>query len=107
MVLDPDLTVGFQNQWFYTGMDCFITVLNPEWNFLNEFSKSYGEKAYELCKQIFLNGDLSDEESRGKLMMASWHGGMSIAYSQVGVARHELWFLMCLETSTEWELYRV
>lgn len=68
-------------------MDCFIhCVESLNGTFLNEFSKSYGEKAYELCKQIFLNGDLSDEESRGKLMMASWHGGMSIAYSQVGVA---------------------
>lgn len=88
VVLDPDLTVGVpKNQWFYTGMDCFIhCVESLNGTFLNEFSKSYGEKAYELCKQIFLNGDLSDEESRGKLMMASWHGGMSIAYSQVGVA---------------------
>jgi 3-deoxy-alpha-D-manno-octulosonate 8-oxidase len=36
--------------------------------------------------EIFINDLLCDEESRGKLMMASWHGGMSIAYSQVGVA---------------------
>lgn len=88
VVLDPDLTVGVpKNQWFYTGMDCFIhCVESLQGTFLNEFSKSYGEKAYDLCKEIFLSNDLSDEESRGKLMMASWHGGMSIAYSQVGVA---------------------
>ncbi|MEZ4856123.1 MAG: iron-containing alcohol dehydrogenase [Gelidibacter sp.] len=29
---------------------------------------------------------MSEEEAQDKLMMASWHGGMSIAYSQVGVA---------------------
>lgn len=88
VVLDPDLTIGVPtNQWFYTGMDCFIhCVESLEGTFLNEFSKSYGEKAYDLCKEIFLGNNLSDEESRGKLMMASWHGGMSIAYSQVGVA---------------------
>ena len=88
VVLDPDLTVGVpKNQWFYTGMDCFIhCVESLQGTFLNEFSKSYGEKAYDLCKEIFLKNDLTDEESRGKLMMASWHGGMSIAYSQVGVA---------------------
>jgi 3-deoxy-alpha-D-manno-octulosonate 8-oxidase len=34
---------------------------------------------------VFL-GDIPEEESREKLMMASWHGGMSIAYSQVGIA---------------------
>ncbi|MBX2828201.1 MAG: 3-deoxy-manno-octulosonate cytidylyltransferase [Flavobacteriaceae bacterium] len=88
VVLDPDLTVGVpKNQWFYTGMDCFIhCVESLNGTFLNEFSKSYGEKAYDLCKEIFMNGNLSEVESRGKLMMASWHGGMSIAYSQVGVA---------------------
>ena len=53
--------------------------------YLNAFSQSYGEKALDLCKEVYL-GDLSPEESRDKLMMASWHGGMSIAYSQVGVA---------------------
>jgi len=88
VVLDPDLTVGVpKNQWFYTGMDCFIhCVESLNGTFLNEFSKSYGEKAYDLCKEIFLSEHLTDNESRGKLMMASWHGGMSIAYSQVGVA---------------------
>jgi 3-deoxy-alpha-D-manno-octulosonate 8-oxidase len=34
---------------------------------------------------VFLN-NLSISESQDKLMMASWHGGMSISYSQVGVA---------------------
>ncbi len=53
---------------------------------MNAFSQSYGEKAFELCKEIFLTNDLSERESQDKLMMASWHGGMSIAYSQVGVA---------------------
>ena len=88
VVLDPDLTIGVpRDQWFYTGMDCFIhCVESLNGTFLNAFSQSYGEKAYDLCKEVFLNDDLEDEDSRGKLMMASWHGGMSIAYSQVGVA---------------------
>src|SRR5690606_3025497 len=54
--------------------------------FLNAFSQSYGEKAFDLCKEIFLENNLSDSGIREKLMMASWHGGMSISYSQVGVA---------------------
>ncbi len=87
VVLDPDLTYGVPtNQWFFTGMDCFIhCVESLNGTFLNSFSQSYGEKAYDLCKEIFLN-DISEEDSRAKLMMASWHGGMSIAYSQVGIA---------------------
>lgn len=88
VILDPDLCIGVpKNQWFYTGMDCFIhCVESLQGTFLNAFSKSYGEKAYDMCLDIFLYDNLSEEESRAQLMMASWHGGMSIAYSQVGVA---------------------
>ena len=87
VVLDPDLTVTVpKEQWFFTGMDCFIHCIESlNGTFLNAFSQSYGEKAMELCKEVFL-GDLREDEAREKLMMASWHGGMSIAYSQVGVA---------------------
>ncbi|TFG73725.1 MAG: iron-containing alcohol dehydrogenase, partial [Flavobacteriales bacterium] len=87
VLLDPDLTKGVsKEQWFYTGMDCFIHCIESlEGTYLNAFSQTYGEKALDLCKEVFL-GNLSPLESREKLMMASWHGGMSIAYSQVGVA---------------------
>jgi 3-deoxy-alpha-D-manno-octulosonate 8-oxidase len=87
VLLDPDLTKGVQKeQWFYTGMDCYIHCIESlNGTYLNAFSQSYGEKALELCKEVFL-GSLSQTEARDKLMMASWHGGMSIAYSQVGVA---------------------
>ena len=87
VLLDPDLTQGVdKQQWFYTGMDCYIhCVESLNGTYLNAFSQSYGEKALELCKEVFLE-DLPPLESREKLMMASWHGGMSIAYSQVGVA---------------------
>ncbi|WP_245881547.1 iron-containing alcohol dehydrogenase family protein [Xanthomarina spongicola] len=88
VVLDPELTKDVpKDQWFYTGMDCFIHCIESlNGTFLNAFSKTYGEKAYELCEELFLDNNLSDEEAQDKLMMASWHGGMSIAYSQVGVA---------------------
>ncbi|MCB0372889.1 MAG: iron-containing alcohol dehydrogenase [Muricauda sp.] len=87
VLLDPDLTKTVpKEQWFYTGMDCFIhCVESLNGTYLNAFSQSYGEKAMELCQEVFLD-DIPEEESRDKLMMASWHGGMSIAYSQVGVA---------------------
>ena len=88
VILDPELTKDVpKQQWFYTGMDCYVHCIESlNGTFLNAFSKSYGEKAFELCKEIFLENDLSDVESQDKLMMASWHGGMSIAYSQVGIA---------------------
>lgn len=88
IVLDPELTANAPvNQRFYTGMDCYIHCIESlQGTYLNEFSKSYGEKALELCQHIFLEKDTWDEECDDKLMMASYAGGMSIAYSQVGVA---------------------
>ena len=44
----------------------------------------YGSKPLELCREVFL-GERTPESDE-KLMMASFFGGMSIAYSQVGVA---------------------
>lgn len=83
IVLDPELTKTVPNdQHFYTGMDCYIHCIESlQGTYLNEFSKAYGEKSLDLCRQVFVDNhpDKSD-----KLMMASFFGGMSIAYSQVG-----------------------
>ena len=88
IVLDPELTANAPaNQRFYTGMDCYIHCIESlTGTYLNEFSKSYGEKALQLCRDVYVNKDGWDAESDDKLMMASYAGGMSIAYSQVGVA---------------------
>ncbi len=88
IVLDPELTANAPvNQRFYTGMDCYIHCIESlQGTYLNEFSKSYGEKALQLCEHVFLEKNGWDDESDDKLMMASYAGGMSIAYSQVGVA---------------------
>ena len=88
VVLDPALLDGVpKNQWFYTGMDCYIHCIESlTGTYLNAFSQSYGEKSLDLCREVYLEKDSIDEDSQDKLMMASWHGGMSIAYSQVGVA---------------------
>src|SRR5688572_19179603 len=88
IVLDPELTSNVPaNQRFYTGMDCYIHCIESlTGTYLNEFSKSYGEKALDLCRYVFLEKNNWDDECDDKLMMASYAGGMSIAYSQVGVA---------------------
>lgn len=88
IVLDPELIKTVPaNQRFYTAMDCFIhCVESLTGTFLNAFSKSYGEKAQDLCEEIFLHQAEWNDEADEKLMMASYAGGMSIAYSQVGVA---------------------
>ena len=88
IVLDPELTANAPvDQRFYTGMDCYIHCIESlTGTYLNEFSKSYGEKALQLCREVFVNKNVWDNESDDKLMMASYAGGMSIAYSQVGIA---------------------
>ena len=88
IVLDPELTANAPvNQRFYTGMDCYIHCIESlEGTYLNEFSKSYGEKALELCRKVFIDAEVWTDECDDQLMMASYAGGMSIAYSQVGVA---------------------
>ncbi len=88
IVLDPDLIANAPaNQRFYTGMDCYIHCIESlTGTYLNEFSKSYGEKALQLCREVYVNRSGWDAECDEKLMMASYAGGMSIAYSQVGVA---------------------
>ena len=88
IVLDPELTKNAPtNQRFYTGMDCYIHCIESLLGtYLNEFSKSYGEKALELCRKVFVHKNEWDDECDDQLMMASYAGGMSIAYSQVGVA---------------------
>lgn len=88
IILDPELTKDAPaNQRFYTGMDCYIHCIESlQGTFLNEFSKSYGEKALQLCQKVFVDKSQWDDECDDQLMMASYAGGMSIAYSQVGVA---------------------
>src|SRR6201995_1518822 len=65
IVLDPELTANApKNQRFYTGMDCYIHCIESlQGTYLNEFSKSYGEKALELCPYIFLEKTKWDNES--------------------------------------------
>lgn len=84
IILDPGLLSDApSDQRFYTGMDCYIhCVESLSGTYINTFSKTYGEKAIELCREVFLEDGPDTDE---KLMMASYFGGMSIAYSQVGI----------------------
>ena len=84
IVLDADLLEGVpRDQWFYTGMDCYIHNAEAlSGTFMNAFARAYAEKSLELCRDVFVRDDPEADE---KLIMASYFGGMSVAYSQVGV----------------------
>ncbi|HBQ44821.1 MAG TPA: alcohol dehydrogenase [Thiomicrospira sp.] len=83
IIMDPDLIAGVEkDQWFYTGMDCYIHNIEAlNGTYINEFARAFGEKSLSLCNQVFLEDHPDADE---KLMMASYMGGQSIAYSQVG-----------------------
>jgi 3-deoxy-alpha-D-manno-octulosonate 8-oxidase len=87
VVLDPDLIEGApREQRFYTGMDCYIHAvecLNGTWR--NAYSDAFAEKSLALCREVFLDGEDASSEAEEKLMIASYLGGMSVTYSQVGV----------------------
>jgi len=87
VVLDPELIKGVPPlQRFYTGMDNYLHCIESlTGSYMNVFSKAYGEKAFDMCHHVFFEKETWDEECDEELMMASWMGGMSIAYSQVGI----------------------
>jgi 3-deoxy-alpha-D-manno-octulosonate 8-oxidase len=87
VVLDPELIEGApREQRFYTGMDCYIHAvecLTGTWR--NAYSDAFAEKSLALCREVFLEGEGASPEADEKLMIASYLGGMSVTYSQVGV----------------------
>ncbi len=88
IVLDPTLTASVpKNHWFYTGMDCYIHCVESMTGHLkNTFSEAYGYKSLDLCREVFLgeNGGQNPENDQ-KLMVASYMGGLSLTYSEVGI----------------------
>ena len=88
VILDPDLVAEVPtNQWFYTGMDCFIHCIESESGiFNNAYSKAYGDQSLQLCREVFLGEDAGQTpENDEKLMVASLMGGLSLTYSEVGI----------------------
>ena len=83
IILDPKLPeTAPSDQIFYTGMDCYIhCVESITGTYINAFGRGFAGKALDLCRDVFLgNGTAAD------LMVASYMGGLSIVYSEVGIA---------------------
>ncbi len=87
VVLDPDLTADApRDQRFHTGMDCYIHAvesLSGTWR--NAYSDAFAEKSMDLCREAFLEEEAGSRAADEKLMIASYLGGLSVTYSQVGV----------------------
>lgn len=88
IVLDAELTKSVpSHQRFYTGMDCYIHAVEAlTGHCRNALGDAYGEKSLALCRDVFLNHENKyTPEVSEKLMIASYLGGLSLTYAQVGV----------------------
>ncbi len=87
IILDPEIVADAPtDQRFYTGMDSYIHCVESLTGTKNNaFSMAFGEKALELCQDVFLSETISRTEADEKLMISSYMGGLSLTYSEVGV----------------------
>ena len=86
IILDPEVVADAPTeQRFYTGMDSYIHCVESLTGTKNNvFSTAFGEKALDLCQEVFLKPDIPRTEADEKLMVSSYMGGLSLTYSEVG-----------------------
>ncbi len=87
IIMDPELTSTVpRNQYFYTGMDAYIHCIEAlAGSYRNSIGDAYSRETINLCRKVFLEGDMMTEENRERLMVASYLGGCAIATSYVGL----------------------
>ncbi len=86
LLLDPELiTTVPEPQRFYTAMDCYIhniEALNGHRR--TQMGDSLGIESLRIFRDIYLGSDSRSPENEEKLMIASYLGGLSLTYSEVG-----------------------
>jgi len=87
LILDPDLTASVpRNQYFFTGMDAWIHCVEAlSGSYRNPVGDAFSAQTITLCRKVFSDNEMMSEESREKLMVASYLGGCAIATTYVGV----------------------
>jgi 3-deoxy-alpha-D-manno-octulosonate 8-oxidase len=86
LVIDPELIASVPDpQRFYTAMDSYIHNIEAlNGNRRTVMGTSLGTESLRLCREIFLSNDSRTPENDEKLMIASYLGGLSLTYSEVG-----------------------
>ncbi len=86
LVIDPELIASVPDpQRFYTAMDSYIHNIEAlNGNRKTVMGTSLGTESLRLCREIFLSKDSRSPENDEKLMIASYLGGLSLTYSEVG-----------------------
>jgi len=87
IIMDSELSKTVpRDQYFYTGMDTFIHCFESlAGNYRNAIGDAFSNQAIQLCREVFLSNDMMTDESRQKLMVASYLGGCAIGNGFVGV----------------------
>lgn len=87
IIMDPALTATVpRDQYFHTGMDAYIHCVEAlAGSYRNAIGDAYSRETINLCRQVFLEGDMQTPANREKLMVASYLGGCAIATSYVGL----------------------
>ena len=87
LFLDPDLTATVpRDQFFYTGMDAYIHCIESlNGSYRNAIGDAFSRETLNLCKSVFSSQDMTNDQCRADLMVASYLGGCAIATSYVGI----------------------
>ena len=74
VIMDPDLTKTVpRDHYFFTGMDAYIHCIEAlSGSYRNAIGDAYSRQTINLCRQVFLDGDMQSSENRERLMVASW-----------------------------------
>lgn len=85
VLLDPALTASVPREtYFFTGIDTYMHCFESlSGSYRNVVVDALASKAIDLCRDVFLNGDMMSDENREKMMIASYLGGMAAGF--VGV----------------------
>lgn len=86
LIMDPSFNKTVpRDQRFFTAMDCYIhNVEAINGGKRTILGNSFGQESLRLCKDIFLTDGTRSDENDEKLMVASYLGGLSLTYSEVG-----------------------
>jgi 3-deoxy-alpha-D-manno-octulosonate 8-oxidase len=98
VILDANLTSTVnKDQFFYSAMDTFIhSIESLNGIYRNVLSDNFSDQALRLCKEALGSSEILDDDTREKIMVASYIGGSAISLSYVGLI-HPLSFYCVLQ----------
>jgi 3-deoxy-alpha-D-manno-octulosonate 8-oxidase len=87
IILDPNLTATVdKDQFFYSAMDTFIhSIESLNGVYRNVLADNFSNQALRLSTEALSSSKILDDDSREKIMIASYLGGCAISLSYVGL----------------------